>query len=75
MLTALKFIGISGALALMFALALVAGLVVGLLDWMDHQRVVRGILRGMKAFVAAIGLQLGVAAFIGFWLMLLFFGR
>lgn len=71
MFIALKFIGIAGALALMFALASVAGLVVGLLDWMDHQGVVRGILRGMKAFAAAIGLQLGVAAFIGFWLTLL----
>lgn len=75
MLTALKFIGIAGALLLMFALALSAGLVVGLLDWMDHRRVVQGVLRGLKAFAAAVVLQLGVAAFIGFWLMLLFFRR
>ncbi|MYW69492.1 hypothetical protein GTY65_36310 [Streptomyces sp. SID8379] len=72
MLIALKFFGIAGVLAIIVLAAVLAGVIVGLLDWHTHRRAPQAVLRGLKAFAAAIGLQLGVATFVTLLVKILF---
>lgn len=71
-LSALKFLGIAGVLAIFVLDAVLVGVIVGLVEWHDHYRVTRAILRGLKAFAAAIGLQIGLATFIALLVKILF---
>lgn len=72
LLSALKFLGIAGVLAIVVLDAMLAGVIVGLIEWHDQHRVTKAILRGLKAFAAAMGLQIGLATFIALLVKILF---
>ncbi|WP_327742827.1 hypothetical protein OHO28_51400 [Streptomyces europaeiscabiei] len=58
---------------LMILIAVVSGIVVALLERLDGASAPQLVLRGLKAFGAALGVQLGVATFMGGWVWHLFF--
>ncbi|WP_143665047.1 hypothetical protein [Streptomyces sp. TLI_55] len=64
MLIALKLFGIAGLLVIMLLAAVLAGVIVAVVHWNDHRRVSAALLRGLKAFAAAVTLELGVAGFV-----------